>query len=63
MSCNVTQFQNVLFEIDDECQAIREQAVLYSNGDDLTAEDLTQATALLNSVRSVRKLFQAINAA
>ena len=58
----VTQFQNVLSDIDLECQSIREQAELYSDGDDLTDADLTQAIALLNSLQSIRKLFEAINA-
>ena len=62
MKSTVTQFQNVLSDIDLECQNIREQAELYSDGDDLTDADLTQAIALLNSLQSIRKLFEAINA-
>ena len=62
MKSTVTQFQNVLSDIDVECQYIREQAELYSDGDDLTDADLTQAIALLNSLQSIRKLFEAINA-
>lgn len=63
MSSLVTRFQNVLLDIDDECQAIREQAQLYSDGEDLMDADLTQARALLNSIRSIRKLFEEINEA
>ena len=62
MKPTVTRFQNVLSDIDAECQGIREQAELYSDGEDLTEADLTQAISLLNSVRSIRKLFEAINA-
>ena len=58
----VTRFQNVLSDIDVECQSIREQAELYSDGEDLTDADLTQAIALHNSLISIRKLFEAINA-
>ena len=63
MKSIVTRFQNVLSDIDAECQSIREQAELYSDGDDLTDADLTQAIALHNSLISIRKLFEAINAA
>lgn len=63
MSCNVTQFENAIQDICTECVRIQEQAQVYSDGDDLTDADVTQAIALLNSVRSVRKLFEAINAA
>ena len=63
MKSTVTRFQNVLSDIDVECQSIREQAELYSDGDDLTDADVTQAVALLNSLVSIRKLFEAINAA
>ena len=62
MKSTVTRFQNVLSDIDSECQSIREQVELYSDGEDLTDADLTQAIALLNSVQSIRKLFEAINA-
>ena len=62
MKSTVTRFQNVLADIDAECQSIREQAELYSDGDDLTDADLTQAIALHNSLQSIRKLFEAINA-
>ena len=62
MKSTVTRFQNVLSDIDVECQIIREQAELYSDGEDLTDGDLTQAIALLNSLQSIRKLFEAINA-
>ena len=61
MKSTVTRFQNVLSDIDVECQAIREQAELYSDGEDLTDGDLTQAIALHNSLQSIRKLFEAIN--
>ena len=63
MKSTVTRFQNVLSDIDAECQSIREQAELYSDGEDLTDADLTQAIALHNSLISIRKLFEAINAA
>ena len=63
MKSTVTRFQNVLSDIDAECQSIREQAELYSDGEDLTDADLTQAIALHNSLASIRKLFEAINAA
>lgn len=63
MTPTVTRFQNVLTEIDLECQSIREQAELYSDGEGLTDADVTQAVALLNSLVSIRKLFEAINAA
>ena len=62
MNLTVTSFQNALSDIDEECALIREQVELYSNGEDLTEADVTQAVALLNSVRSIRKLFEAINA-
>ena len=62
LNLTVTSFQNALADIDEECTLIREQAELYSNGEDLTEADVTQAIALLNSVRSIRKLFEAINA-
>ena len=61
LNLTVTSFQNALADIDEECTLIREQAELYSNGEDLTDADVTQAVALLNSVRSIRKLFEAIN--
>lgn len=63
MNSTVTKFQNALSEVDVECQAIREQAEKYSDADGLTDGDVTQAIALLNSVRGIRKLFEAINAA
>lgn len=63
MPCNVTQFQNAIQDICTECVHIQQQAQVYADGDDLTDADVTQAVALLNSVRSVRKLFEAINAA
>ena len=63
MNSTVTKFQNALSEVDVECQAIREQAAKYSDGGDRTDADVTQAIALLNSVRGIRKLFEAINAA
>ena len=62
LNLTVTSFQNALSDIDEECTLIREQVELYSNGEDLTDADVTQAVALLNSVRSIRKLFEAINA-
>ena len=62
VTSTVTKFQNVLSDIDAECQSIREQAELYSDGEDLTDADLTQAIALHNSLSSIRKLFEAINA-
>ena len=62
MQSTFTRFQNVLADIDAECQSIREQAELYSGRDDLTDADLTQAIALHNSLQSIRKLFEAINA-
>lgn len=63
MPCNVSQFQNAIQDICTECVHIQQQAQAYSDGEDLTDADVTQAVALLNSVRSVRKLFEAINAA
>ena len=63
MSCNVTQFQNALQDICSECEDIQKQAQVYADGEDLTDADVTQAVALLNSIQSVRKLFEAINAA
>ena len=62
MTSTVTQFQNVLCDIDSVTQRIREQAELYSDGDVLTDADLTQAIALFNSLQSILKLFEAINA-
>ena len=63
MPCNTTQFQNAIQDICTECTRIQEQAQVYSDGDDLTDADVTQVIGLLNSVRSIRKLFEAINAA
>ena len=63
MSCNVTQFENAIQDICTECVRIQEQAQVYSDGDDLTDADVTQAIALLNSLQSIRRLFEAINAA
>ena len=63
MSCNVTQFGNAIQDICTECVRIQKQAQVYSDGDDLTDADVTQAIALLNSLQSIRRLFEAINAA
>ena len=63
MNSTVTKFQHALSEVDVECQAIREQVEKYSDADGPTDGDVTQAIALLNSVRGIRKLFEAINAA
>ena len=63
MPCNTTQFQNAIQDICTECVCIQKQAQIYSDGDDLTDADVTQAVGLLNSVRSIRHIFEAINAA
>ena len=63
MKSTVTRFQNVLAEIDEECQCIREQVQLYSDADNITDADHTQAVGLKNSLTDLRKLFEAINAA
>ena len=61
MNGTVTSFQNVLSDIGLELDRLREQVELYSDGDDLTDQDLTEAIAMWNGIRSYRKLLEAIN--
>ena len=57
-----TKFQNTLAEIDETCNAIREEAANYSDGDELVHADLIAATAWLNSLRSIEVLIRGANA-
>ena len=63
MDKNKQRFLNALADCNDECERIREQVNRYSDADNVTDGDHTQAVGLKNSLASIRKLFEAINAA
>ena len=56
------RFLNALADCNDKCERIREQVGVYSDADNPTDADHTQAVGLKNSLVSIRKLFEAINA-
>ena len=60
LSANSRAFVEVLASCDDECQAIRNALQTYSDAKQVTAQDVTQATAFLKSLESMRKLVQAV---
>ena len=63
MDTNKQSFLNALSDCNDECERIQEQVDLYSDADNPNDADRIQALALKNSLSSIRKLFEGINAA
>ena len=63
MDKNKQRFLNALADCNDECGRIREQVDRYSDADNVTDADRIQALGLKNSLTSLRKLFEGINAA
>ena len=63
MDKNKQRFLNALADCNVECERISEQVALYGDADNITDADQTQAVGLKNSLASIRKLFEAINAA
>ena len=55
-------FLELLSACDAECQKLREALQLFSDAENPTAQDVTQATAFHNSLTSLRKLVQAVSA-
>ena len=63
MTPTASKFQNTLAEIDETCNAIREEAAKYSDGDEpIDADDVTAALAWLNALRSIEVLIRGANA-
>ena len=60
LSANSRAFAEVLASCDQECQAIRQALETYSDAKQVTGQDVTQATAFLKSLESLRKLVQAV---
>ena len=55
------RFLHVLSECAAECDDIKKQIAIYSDAKDTSDADITQATAMQNSLISIRRLFEAIN--
>jgi len=61
VSTHSRAFVEVLSSCDVECQALRQALETYSDAKQVTGQDVTQATAFLKSLESLRKLIQAVS--